>query len=123
MSSEIIPIRRNLPALPVREAEEVGALILATLDRMGFVHRNRDGTCWTVCFEEAWLWGDRWASFVVDVQRLWHTAVADLASPRVKTQLEAATRREVRIVTCPSLMYAVRLTIGALIAPARAAGA
>ncbi|MBN1888802.1 MAG: DNA translocase FtsK [Thermoflexales bacterium] len=105
----LVPIRRNLPALPVREAEEVGALILTTLDRMGFVHRNRDGTCWTVCFESADVWGDRWASFVVDVQRLWHTAVADLASPKVKTQLEAATRREVRIVTRPSLMYAVRL--------------
>ncbi|MBN1889423.1 MAG: hypothetical protein JW850_15620 [Thermoflexales bacterium] len=109
MSAELVPIRRNLPALPIREAEEVGALILATLDRMGFVHRNRDGTCWTVCFESADVWGDRWASFVVDVQRLWHIAVADLASPRVKKQLEAVTKCEVRIVTRPSLMYAVRL--------------
>ncbi|MBN1886839.1 MAG: DNA translocase FtsK [Thermoflexales bacterium] len=109
MSTDVIPIRRNLPTLPVREAEEVGALILATLDRMGFVHRNRDGTYWAVCFESADVWGDRWASFVVDVRRLWHTAVADLASSRVKAQLEAATKREVRIVTRPSLMYAVRL--------------
>jgi hypothetical protein len=103
MSADIVPIRRNLPALPIREAEEIGALMLATLDRMSFVHRNRDGTFWTVCFESVDVWGDRWASFVVDVQRLWHTAVADLASPKVKTQEARGEDRD------PSLMYAVRL--------------
>jgi DNA segregation ATPase FtsK/SpoIIIE-like protein len=110
--SSLVPIRRNLPALRpegVREAEEIGALILATLDRMGFTHRNRDGTVFSVCFEEVWLWGNSWASYTVDVRRLWHVAVAALANPKVKTQLEATTRREVRILLKPTLTYAVRL--------------
>lgn len=100
---------RNLPALPIREAEKTGAQILAALDRLGFTHQDRDGRVFSVCIEDATLWGNTWVSFTVDVTRLWHFDVLSLAGARAKAQLEAVTRKDVFILTKPSLTYAVRL--------------
>ncbi len=100
---------RNLPTLPIREAERAGAQILAALDRLGFTHKDLDGRLFTVCFESAELWGDSWASFTVDVGRLYHFDVLALASQKVKATLAAATRKDVFILTKPGLVYAVRL--------------
>lgn len=89
---------RNLPAIPTR-AEQIGYKILRALDRLGFVHKNRDGSVFTVRFSDAALFSDKLAMYCVDVERLWHFSIDDLTKKRVITQLSAVCGYPVKALT------------------------
>jgi hypothetical protein len=111
MSSNAVamPNARNLPALPIRDAERMGAKILAALDRLGFTHVNQDGRTFGVCFSQAHLWGEEFVSYTIDSERLWHFSVADLCTHKVIAQLRAVTGRNVWALAKTGLTYVVEL--------------
>ncbi len=109
MSVQIEPVSRHLPASLPREVERMGYRILSALDRLGFVHQNRDGTVFTVRFSEAAVFGDELATYSIDLERLWHFRAGDLASPKVVEHLGMVLHKPVRVNTVNGLMYVVRL--------------
>ena len=109
MATEIVKAPRNLPMPMVSEVERLGYALLRGLDRLGFVHETHDGNVFTVRFSRAMLYGDAWAVFNVDAERLYHFSVADLSKSPVLSQLSAVVHKPVRAVTDSGLVYAVEL--------------
>jgi hypothetical protein len=93
----------------VSEVERIGYALLRGLDRLGFVHETHDGNVFTVRFSRAMLYGDAWAVFNVDAERLYHFSVADLSKSPVLSQLSAVVHKPVRAVTNSGMIYAVEL--------------
>lgn len=109
MATSVMIPPRNLPISLVGEAERLGYTLLRGLDRLGFIHETRDGNTFSIRFDAANLYGDAWAAFHVDAERLYHFSVHDLARPNVLAQLSAVARKPVRAVTDPGLVYVVEL--------------
>jgi len=109
MATEIVKAPCNLPMPMVSEVERLGYALLRGLDRLGFVHETHDGNVFTVHFSRAMLYGDAWAVFNVDAERLYHFSVADLSKSPVLSQLSAVVHKPVRAVTDSGLVYAVEL--------------
>jgi hypothetical protein len=91
------------------EVERLGYSLLRALDRLGFANGNQDGTAFSIRFDTVKLYGECWAAFHVDAERLWHFSVADLAKPAVLAQLAAVTRKPVRTFDDGGLAYVIEL--------------
>jgi len=87
---------RNLPTPMTGEVERLGYAILRGLDRLGFVHENREGATFTIRFDAVRLYGATWAAYHIDAERLYHFSVADLGKPAVLSQLSAVAHKPVR---------------------------
>ncbi len=109
-TSAMVNAPRSLPMPTTTEVERLGYALLRGLDRLGFVHEDRSGDVFTIAFDAAHLYGESWAAFSVDAERLWHFSVADLSKPSVLAQLSAVAKKPVRAVTDAGLTYAVELT-------------
>lgn len=92
-----------------RLAQRMGAQMVEALGRMGFEHKNQDGRVFRPVFNQISLYGDQYAVYQVDAERLWHFSVADLANRRVVEQLSAVVRRRVRALNSGGLFYVVYL--------------
>lgn len=100
---------RNLPLIMTSEVERLGYSILRGLDRLGFVHETKDGGAFAIRFDAVRLYGETWAAYHVDAERLYHFSVADLAKPAVLAQLSAVTHKPVRSYADGGLAYVVEL--------------
>jgi hypothetical protein len=108
-TNAMVSATRNLPTTMTGEVERLGYSILRGLDRLGFVHESRDGVTFAIRFDVVRLYGESWAAYHVDAERLYHFSVADLAKRDVLAQLSAVTHKPVRAVTDAGLTYAVEL--------------
>jgi len=88
-STAVLNATRNLPTILTGEVERLGYSLLRGLDRLGFIHETKTGDSFTVRFSAVRLYGDQWAAYQVDAERLYHFSVADLARPAVLSQLSA----------------------------------
>lgn len=111
INAAILTPARNLPTVLTGEVERIGYTMLRALDRMGFTHETRDGALFSVRFEGVNLYGDRWAAYTIDSERLYHFSTHDLSKPRVLSQLSAATKKPVRAYTQGGLAYVVQLQV------------
>jgi energy-coupling factor transporter ATP-binding protein EcfA2 len=109
MATEIVNTTRNLPTTVTGEVERAGYAILRGLDRLGFTHVNQDGATFSIRFDTVKLYGECWAAYHVDAERMWHVSVADLAKPSVLAQLAAVTRKPVRTFDDGGLAFVVEL--------------
>ena len=100
---------RPLPMKVETEAERIGAKLLASLDRLGFTHQDQDGRVFAVTFRDVTIFGDKFITYEVDVERLWRIAVTDLAASKVIDHMKAITKRPVAADTRHGLAYAVML--------------
>lgn len=108
-TNAMVNATRNLPMTTTTEVERLGYSLLRGLDRLGFVHEDRNGDVFTIAFDVAHLYGESWAAFSVDAERLWHFSVADLSKPPVLAQLSAVVKKPVRVETSAGLTYAIEL--------------
>jgi hypothetical protein len=108
-SQTMTNVTRNLPTSLTGEVERLGYSILRSLDRLGFVHANQDGGMFTIRFDAVRLYGETWAAYHVDAERLYHFSVSDLAKRDVLAQLSAVTRKPVRAFDDGGLAYVVEL--------------
>lgn len=108
-TTEIVTTTRTLPATLNGEIERMGYRLLSALDRLGFVHEDRDGRLFTIRFDAVRCYGSSWAAFHVDAERLWHFSIADLVKPSVLAQLSASLKKPVRALTDPDLSFVVEL--------------
>ncbi len=90
-------------------AQRMGARILEALCRLGFEHHNQDGRIFHPTFSDIVVYGDRWAVFEIDAQRLWHFSVTDLSSAKVIEQLSAVLHKPVKVLKRNGLYYVVEL--------------
>jgi DNA segregation ATPase FtsK/SpoIIIE-like protein len=100
---------RHLPAELPRHVERVGYQILAALDRLGFTHQNNDGSVFSVRFCDVAIYDRRWAAYEIDVQRLWHFSIPELAHSKVVATLSAATRLPIRTLSQRGFFYVADL--------------
>ena len=107
--TQLVNVARNLPMPLASEVERIGYSMLRALDRLGFVHANQDGGACSVRFDVVRLYGEAWAAYHVDAERLYHFSVADLGRPDVLAQLAAVTNRPVRKFDEGGLAYVVEL--------------
>ncbi|MBN1890640.1 MAG: DNA translocase FtsK [Thermoflexales bacterium] len=73
---------RGLSALPIKEAEVIGYKILRSYDRMGFTHKEEDGSVRGIRFRAAHLVGDEMASYTIDTETLW-LPTDNLVDPKI----------------------------------------
>ncbi len=96
IDTQVQSASRHLPAAAVGDVERMGYKMLAALDRLGFVHTAQDGHVFSVRFAAVRQYGQAWAAFHVDSERLYHFSVSDLAKPDVIRQLGAVVHKPVR---------------------------
>jgi hypothetical protein len=93
----------------VGEVERMGYSLLRGLDRLGFVHQTKEGETFAVRFDTVRVYGNAWAAFHVDAEKLYHFSVADLSKPDVVRQLQSVIKRPVRAFDDKGLAYVVTL--------------
>ncbi len=106
----------RLPAEMTRTAQSYGLKILSALDRLGFVHENRDGTVFVLRFSETEVWYDlgkpAYLRYVIDAERMWHFSPTDIAKPRVVAALQMVCRQPVWVTNVDGLAITVELMPG-----------
>ena len=110
MSTQAIAtVTRALPATLARDTTEAGYRILSALDRLGFVHTTHSGETFTVRFRDVTLYGALYAVFEVDTERLYHYSIADLSTPKVIAQLQAVTKKPVKVLRRNGFYFVIDL--------------
>lgn len=116
----------RLPADLVRQVTIKGAKLLSALDRIGFVHENRDGSMFGLRFSEINIWRENGvpvnATFHVDTERMYHFSPLDIAKPRIVAALQAVCKLPLWVMTKNGLVIAIELAPAqqAMRLPARA---
>lgn len=108
-NTTIVNATRNLPMTITGEVERLGYSILRGLDRLGFVHTDRDGATFSIRFDSVRLYGATWAAYHVDAERLYHFSVSDLGKPSVTSQLAAVVKKPIRALDDRGLCFVVEL--------------
>lgn len=108
MGTQLATINRNLPADLSLQVQRIGYRLLSTFDRLGLYHQNADGTCFTLSFSDAILFGDEVVVFVVDTERL-PMPIARYSKPEIVQHLSAVVHLPVKALTHKGLRFLVRL--------------
>lgn len=103
----------RLPAARMHEATQYGMKVLATFDRLGFIHTNLDGRTFTLRFSEACILCDNGEpvilAYTIDTERMWHFSPLDIMKPRVVSALQSVCKKPVWITNRDGLVVSVEL--------------
>lgn len=101
MSNTLVPISYT--------AQRMAARMIEALCRLGFEHKNGDGSVYRPTFSDLVVYGQFWLVCEVDAGKLWHYSIADLATPKVTAQLSAVLKRPVKALRRNGLYYVIEL--------------